>query len=161
MVNKRHIYIPRPHVLYNVNEIHAAEKAVGTFNQKIAVALTKAVGTMTCAYAFVCLAVLGFPALSVLFGPTVAIYVVWFSQTFLQLVFLPVLSVGQAVLGRKQELQADESFHIAQNNEHDLEQIVSYLAAIDEHGVAQILARLTALEADIAMMSAFFKGREQ
>ena len=113
----------------NRNRLHYLE--MKGFNDRIAVNITHAVGTMWCAYAFMVLAILGFPALSALLGTYVAIYVVWISQTFLQLVFLPILSVGQGVLGQKQELQNDESFHIAQNNEHDLGQIMLHLTVIN------------------------------
>lgn len=112
----------RQHQPRNVNEVHQSELA-GSFNQRLAVAITKATNSMVCAYAFAGLSLLGFPALSVLIGPEVAIYVVWFSQTFLQLTFLPVLSVGQGILSRHQELQSQEQFDMTVKIYADMEEI--------------------------------------
>ncbi len=121
-----------PHIPTNVNDTHKAEQATAGFNERLAIRLTRATGTMTCAYFFICLALLAFPALSVWLGPTVAIYVVWLSQCFIQLVMLPVLSVGQGVLGRKAELQADEAFATTIKTYHDIEQIAQHLSVQDE-----------------------------
>jgi len=106
----------------NVNEVHRTELS-SSFNQRLAVAITKATNSMVCAYAFAGLALLGFPALSAILGPEVAIYVVWFSQTFLQLTFLPVLSVGQGILSRHQELQSEEQFNTTQKTYADMEEV--------------------------------------
>lgn len=113
----------------NINDIHTQEQS---FNQRLAVSITKATGTMFCAYIFAFLAILGFPLLSNWFGPIISIYVVWLSQTFIQLTMLPILSVGQNVLGRKAELQADETYTTTIKGYHDLEQIMQHLSAQDE-----------------------------
>lgn len=86
---------------------------------------------MQCAYLFALLSLLGFPALSLFFGPFIAIYVVWFSQTFLQLIFLPIITVGQNVLGRKQELHTEEMYHTTIKSFTDIEQIAQHLLAQD------------------------------
>jgi hypothetical protein len=118
-----HQYQPR-----NVNLLHEAEKAAAGFNQKLAITLTKAVGTMICAYVFATLALLGLPNL---LPPIFAQWVQWISQTFIQLVMLSILMVGQALLGRKQELQADEQFHTTMSTYHDIEEIMKHLSAQD------------------------------
>lgn len=94
------------------------------FNQRLAIAITKAVGTMPCVYLFLLLAILGFPGLHA----TIQAYVQWFSQTCLQLVFLPVLSVGQAVLSRHAELMAEEQFNTTTKICSDVEQIMAHLS---------------------------------
>lgn len=76
---------------------HAAvhgTSAWGRFNQRVAVAITRAVGTMTAAYIFAALALVALPSALAL-GPYYI--VVWLSSTFIQLVFLPLLAVGQQV----------------------------------------------------------------
>ena len=50
-----------PHVPQNSNDTHKAEQS--SFSQRVAVAITRATGTMFCAYLFACLALLGFPLL--------------------------------------------------------------------------------------------------
>lgn len=75
------------------------QKRVAAFNDWLAARITAVVSTMWCAYAFVLLAASGFPGLR----STPTQLVQWFSQTFLQLVFLPILAVGTAVLSRASE----------------------------------------------------------
>jgi hypothetical protein len=118
---------PHQHQPRNVNLVHEAEKASSGFNQKLAIGLTKAVGTMICAYIFAVLAIIGYPG----FHATATQWVQWISQTFIQLVMLSVIMVGQSILGRQQELQADEQFHTTMSSYHDIEQIMQHLSAQD------------------------------
>ena len=124
MNNEASKYIPHSHQHKNVNIVHNAELAVSGFNQCLAVKITQATGTMICAYLFMALSLLAFPWLSNILGPSVGIYVVWTSQCFIQLVMLPILSVGQGVLSRHQELQADEAFNTTTKIFSDVETII-------------------------------------
>ena|SRR5579859_517001 len=74
-------------------------RRAAAFNEWLAARITATVSTMWCAYAFVVLAASGFPGVHA--TPTQLVQ--WFSQTFLQLVFLPILAVGTAVLSRASE----------------------------------------------------------
>ena len=122
---------PYPYKPRNVNTLRKAEQAASGTNTHIAVGLTKGVGTMWTAYAFAVLAIVGLLAILGVFSPLVALLVVWASQTFIQLVMLPILSVGQNVLGHHAELQADEQFNTTQKSYHDLEEVMLHLAAQD------------------------------
>jgi hypothetical protein len=82
---------------------------------------------MICAYIFAILAIIGFPG----FNATPTQYVQWVSQTFIQLVALSVLAVGQQVLSKQSELMAEEQFHATINSYHDIEQIMQHLCAQD------------------------------
>src|SRR5581483_7744457 len=115
---------PHPHSPQNVNVLHQAEVAASGINDRIAVALTNSVGSMWCAYGFTILAILGFPG----FNATPTQWVQWISQTLIQLVMLSVIMVGQKVIGRHQELQAEEQFQTTQRSYHDIEQIISHLS---------------------------------
>ncbi len=121
----------RPHQPRNVNQLHEAEKAEAGINTRIAVGLTKSVGTMWTAYSFAVLAVIGLLAILGLLSPIVALLVAWTSQTLIQLVLLPIIMVGQNVLGRKAELQAEEQFRTTVSTYHDIEQIMQHLSAQD------------------------------
>ncbi len=123
---EHHPYQPR-----NVNLVHEAEQKAAGVNTRIAVALTRSVGTMWTAYAFMGLAVVGLLAILGLLSPIVALLVVWISQTFLQLTLLPIIMVGQNVLGRKSELQADEQFNTTMNSYSDVEHIMQHLSVQD------------------------------
>jgi uncharacterized membrane protein len=107
-----------------VNRVHAAEIAAGGFNTQIAVWLTEHVGT---AYAFAVLAIIGLFAILGLLSPLVALLVAWISQTFIQLVLLPIIMVGQNVLGRKSELQADEAYATTMKSYADIEAVMKHL----------------------------------
>jgi ABC-type multidrug transport system fused ATPase/permease subunit len=124
--HEHHPYEPR-----NVNLLHEAEQKAAGINTRIAVGLTKTVGTMWTAYTFAALAVVGLMAIIGLLSPIVALLVVWISQTFLQLTLLPIIMVGQNVLGRKSELQADEQFNTTMSSYNDIEQVIRHLSAQD------------------------------
>jgi hypothetical protein len=115
------------HTPRNVNRVHAAEIAAGGVNTQIAVWLTEHVGTMWTAYAFAVLAIIGLFAILGLLSPIVALLIAWISQTFLQLVLLPVIMVGQNVLGRKTELQADEAYATTMKTFADIEAVMKHL----------------------------------
>ncbi len=122
---------PLLHKPQNVNVQHKAEQEAGGVNTRIAVALTKSVGTMWTAYSFAVLALVGLLAILGWLPPIVALLVVWASQTFIQLVMLPILSVGQNVLGRHAELMAEEQYKTTMNSYHAIEEIMQHLSAQD------------------------------
>lgn len=128
-------YTPHPHRPRNVNTVQAAERQ--GINARIAILLTKWVGTMTCAYFFAILAIIGWPGLHA----TPVQWVQWLSQTFIQLVMLSVIMVGQGVLGRKQELQSDEQFATTMKIYHDIDQVMKHLDAQDQK-ILQILEKI-------------------
>jgi hypothetical protein len=122
---------PFSHKPRNVNVQHKSELEASGVNTRIAVGLTKSVGTMWTAYSFAVLAIVGLLAILGWLPPLVALLVVWASQTFIQLVMLPILSVGQNVLGRHAELMADEQYNTTISTYHDIEEIKQHLSAQD------------------------------
>lgn len=135
-------HIPHWHTPRNVNEVHKAKQQAAGFNQRLAVALTKSVGSMWTAYIFTALAFVGLFGLLGWLNPFTFLLATWLSQQFLQLVFLPVLAVGQSVLSKHQELQADEMFATTQKSFHDVEEIMKHLDAQDKV-ILEILRRMT------------------
>lgn len=125
-----------PHQPRNVNHIHREQQAAAGLNTRVAVWLTKNVGTMQCAYIF---AGIGIGSLVGVATNNVVLAAVFgsLSSYFLQLVLLPILSVGQNVLGRHQELQADEMFNTTQHSFHDIEEIMAHLSAQDQELLKQ------------------------
>ena len=73
-------------------------------NGRIGLVLTTVVGTMWCAYAFALLALLVLPQAAG--GGTLAL-VQWLSQTFIQLVMLSVIMVGQNILSRAADKRSE------------------------------------------------------
>jgi hypothetical protein len=105
---------------------------VDGFNAKFAVLITRLVGTMWCAYLFAALALVGLgPALQ----PGGEGIIAWIAQTFLQLVLLSVIMVGQNV----QSLAADAR---SANTFKDAETILDRLNLETQGGLQVILERL-------------------
>ena len=117
---KLYQHTPHHHTPRNTNHVHKAEHATAGINTKIAIALTRGVGSMFTAYAFIVLAFIGLFAILGWLDPIVALLVAWTSQTLIQFVLLPVIMVGQNVLGRKAELQSDEMFETSKHSCHDI-----------------------------------------
>jgi signal transduction histidine kinase len=66
---------------------------INEFNRKLAEKITNAVSTMWCAYIFAAIALISLPA-AIKSGDPLVI-VAWIAQTFLQLVLLSIIMVGQ------------------------------------------------------------------
>jgi len=70
------------------------DSAVNRFNTKVALLITRAVGSMWCAYAFALFDLISLPA-AIRGGASTIVS--WVAQTFLQLVLLSIIMVGQNV----------------------------------------------------------------
>ena len=81
------------------------------FNGRIAILITNTVGTMWCAYAFAALALVSLP--EAIKGGT-ATLIAWIAQTFLQLVLLSVIMVGQKVSAAASDKQALQTYQDAE-----------------------------------------------
>lgn len=66
---------------------------INSFNRRLAEKITAAVSTMWCAYIFAAIALISLPA-AIRSGDPLVI-VAWVAQTFLQLVLLSIIMVGQ------------------------------------------------------------------
>src|SRR5438270_9556200 len=78
---------------------------IARFNMGLALAITKSVGTMWVAYLFAALALISLPA--ALASGEVIVIVSWIAQTFLQLVLLPIIIVGQNVIQAANDARAE------------------------------------------------------
>lgn len=85
-------------------DIHG-DNLMGRINTRLAVGITKVVGSMWCAYLFAILALISFPAAIKTHDPI--IIVAWVAQTFLQLVLLPIIIVGQNVQAAASDARAE------------------------------------------------------
>ena len=122
-----------------------ADEAVG-FNGRFGLALTAIVGTMWCAYAFAALALAVLPQAV---GGGVLTLVQWLSQTFIQLVMLSVIMVGQNILGRSADKRSEMTYKDADATLHEAEQIQAHLKVQDD-AVNVLLEKIEKLEAALA-----------
>jgi hypothetical protein len=98
---------------------------------------------MWCAYAFAVLATFALPG-AVRKGPPELVQ--WVSQTFIQLVMLSVIMVGQAILGRASDKRAEMTYKDAEATFHEAQEIQAHLKAQDD-AINIVLERLEKLEA--------------
>jgi hypothetical protein len=115
-------------------------------NGRIALLLTTAVGTMWCAYAFAILALVVLPQA---IGGGLLPLVQWISQTFIQLVMLSVIMVGQNVLGRAADKRAAMTYEDADATFHEAGQIEAHLG-LQDAAINSLLDKVEKLEAAIA-----------
>ena len=87
------------------------------FNRKLAVMVTSGVGTMACAYLFAGIALISLP--KAIASHDVIVIVSWVAQTFLQLVLLSIIMVGQQISSDKVDKQISET-HAASLAEFEL-----------------------------------------
>jgi len=119
-----------------VSELLPHGSPAARFNSWFAVKVTTGVGTMWCAYAFAALALVSLP--SAISSHSAVTLVSWVSQTFLQLVLLSVIIVGQNVLASAADKRAEATYNDADAILHEAVKIQEHLMAQDE-----ILQRLS------------------
>ena len=122
----REQYKPHPHVARNANHVHTEEQM--GFNQRLAIVITNALGSVPCMYLFIILALIGFPGLRA----TAQQYVQWISQTCIQLVALSVLGIAQNLLNRHAEIQSDAMYDTDVKTFHDAEILIKQNNALQE-----------------------------
>lgn len=117
-----------------------------TINQRFGLAITKSVGTMWAAYAFFALSLVSLPA-AIMTGDTVII-IAWVAQTFLQLVLLPIIIVGQNLQAAKTEVRAIATYEDATAILEEAKEIQAHLADQDK-ALSHLIDKMTALEAKL------------
>lgn len=95
-------------VRFDPREIRKAVGDVEGFNAKLALVITRSVGTMACAYVFGVIALISLPA--AISSGQVIVIVAWIAQTFLQLVLLSIIMVGQSVQSAASDARAAKEF---------------------------------------------------
>ena len=106
------------------------DNPIARFNSWFAVKVTNGVGTMWCAYAFAALALVSFP--EAISSHNAVTLVSWVSQTFLQLVLLSVIIVGQNVLAAAADKRAEATYTDADAVLHEVVKLQEHLLAQDE-----------------------------
>jgi hypothetical protein len=134
----RWIHVPHPHSIQRAAPRKTEEHHHEGLSGWLAVRITALVSTMTCAGLFAALALIGLPSA---LQAGVLLTVVWLSSTFLQLVFLPILALGQKVAARQADEAADVHWKDVSAVLHEALQIQQHLAHQDEH-LAEQDARL-------------------
>jgi hypothetical protein len=99
---------PRKVSMLEIRRAIHGNSAVGRFNNWLALLVTKVVGTMWAAYVFALIAFISLPgAIQAYQNGDTVLAISWLSQSFLQLVLLPIIIVGQNVISAHQEARAE------------------------------------------------------
>ena len=132
-------YIPHPHLEHRKSagppkvaaaaaQVHG-QSALGRLNAKVGLKITLVVGTMWAAYLFTILALISAPS-AFQTGDSIII-VAWVAQTFLQLVLLPIIIVGQNVQAAAADGRAQATYDDAVAVLEEARQIQQHLEAQD------------------------------
>ncbi len=124
-----------------VSKRHQYSKAKLGLNERIGLAVTKRVGTMWAAYVFFGLSLVSLPA--ALASGNVIVIVSWVAQTFLQLVLLPIIIVGQNIQAKASDERAIATYDDAGAILEETRQIQEHLKAQDA-AISKLGADLTA-----------------
>ena len=131
------------------------DSRMAQINGKIGLKITLVVGTMWAAYVFALLAFVSLPAILNETGwighpfPTwmlnvgMIALVAWIAQTFLQLILLPIIIVGQNIQAAASDGRAQATFDDASAVLEEARQIQKHLLAQDE-AIQKILTQLAA-----------------
>jgi len=119
------------------------------FNTKVASKITSGVSTMWCAYIFAAIALISLPA-AIRTGDAIVI-VAWVAQTFLQLVLLSIIMVGQDVASKSVEQKINET-HAASLGEFELAKEARAIAQ-------QELAELKIITAEVHRLLKDIEGK--
>jgi hypothetical protein len=123
-------------VRFDPKGIRAAVREVEGFNAKVALVITRSVGTMACAYVFAAIALISLPA--AINSGQVIVIVAWIAQTFLQLVLLSIIMVGQSVQSAASDVRAAKEFA-------DTETILDRLDVHTAGGIKDVLDAIHAI----------------
>lgn len=134
-------FVHTPHPRIQKRKIEKApkvkEQAVG-FNGRLALLITKVVGSMWCAYLFAAFDLLSLPA-AVRGG--IQSIVSWVAQTFLQLVLLSIIMVGQNLQSQAADKRSEQTYADAEAILHECLELQRHLKTQDE-SLAQLIAKV-------------------
>ncbi|HEY7269174.1 MAG TPA: hypothetical protein VH951_05055 [Dehalococcoidia bacterium] len=105
-------------------------------NGRFGLLITTVVGTMWAAYMFTLLALVSLP--SAIHSGSSIIIVSWIAQTFLQLVLLPIIIVGQNIQAKAADKRGEETYRDAEAVLHECLEIQRHLDVQDQAQGEQI-----------------------
>ncbi len=123
-------HIPHPRIAQRQAEKPAKvdDQRVGV-NGKVALIITAVVGTMWCAYAFTLIALVSLP--EALKSGSLIVIIAWIAQTFIQLVLLPIIIVGQNIQGKASDKRSEQTYKDAEAILSECLQLQAHLKAQD------------------------------
>ena len=99
------------------------DTAVQRFNAAFGLKITVLVGTMWCAYLFACIALISLPDNI----HSTQLLILWISSSFLQLVLLPIIIVGQNIQARAADARATKTFEDVEDARNKIAEAIDLL----------------------------------
>lgn len=115
--------------------------AMEGFNAKVALLLTRVVGTMWAFWAFNGIALISLP--SAIHQHSLTILINWVSSNWIQLILLPALMVGQSLQNVAADARASKTFA-------DVELVLDRLDAHTEGGIRDVLDAVAGLRTELS-----------
>lgn len=153
MAKANYKYEPHPHVEARKQshpKISKADVRALSLNDRIGLGITKRVGSMWAAYVFAILTLVSLPA--AIASGNVLVIVAWVAQTFLQLVLLPVIIVGQNLQAAESEKRAIATYEDAGAILEEAREIQNHLSSQDK-ALNHLIDRIEQLEAKLIKAS--------
>ena len=143
-------HVPHPHTLERLQHKDkpvttaevANERATNRFNAWLAVKITDGVGTMWCAYIFAIIAFIGLPPALRPGGEGI---IAWIAQTFLQLVLLSIIIVGQNIAAASSDKRSENTYKDAEAILSEAIEIQRHLKSQDDELIAVLKDTLAKL----------------
>jgi uncharacterized membrane protein len=101
------------------------DTAAQRFNSAVGLKITVLVGTMWCAYVFAVIALVSLPDNI----HSKQLFILWISSSFLQLVLLPIIIVGQNIQARASDARAAKTFEDVLDARNKIEHAIQLLDA--------------------------------
>jgi hypothetical protein len=143
-------HVPHPHTLERLGHkdkpVRTADvvnqRATNRFNAWLAVKITDGVGTMWCAYIFAIIALIGLPPALRPGGEGI---IAWIAQTFLQLVLLSIIIVGQNIAAASSDQRSENTYKDAEAILSEAIEIQKHLKSQDDELIAVLKDALAKL----------------
>jgi hypothetical protein len=111
--------------------------AADTFNSKVAVVLTRVVGTMWCFWVFNGIAVISLP--SAIQTGNLTVLINWVSSNWIQLILLPALMVGQNLQNMAADARSAKMFEDIERVKGDMATTLDRLDSHTQGGLKDVL----------------------
>jgi len=118
-------------------------QAADTFNGKVAVVLTRVVGTMWCFWVFNGIALVSLP--SAINSGNLTILIAWVSSNWIQLILLPALMVGQNLQNLAADARSAKTFEDVETVKAGINTALDRLDTKTQGGLRDVLEAIQAL----------------
>jgi hypothetical protein len=119
-------------------------QAADTFNAKVAVLLTRVVGTMWCFWVFNGIALVSLP--SAIQSGNITILIAWVSSNWIQLILLPALMVGQNLQNAAADARTAKMFEDIEAVKADMLTALDRLDTQTAGGLQEVIAAVQGIK---------------